>query len=650
MLTPRPVTLVTGHGDLVPARDAALASGDGDLVLDRDAALACGHGDLVPARDAAVACGHGDLVLDRDAAVACGHGDLVLDRDAALACGHGDLVLDRDAALACGHGDLVLDRDTTVGAPAALDGVLGWLQGALRPPTGLPLTRSHDATITLALDDTLAAEAFRLRVTPERVVITGGGPAGVFWGCQALLQLLPPAVHRKATAAGHRWSVPSLQIYDHPRFAWRGLMLDVARHFMPKHDVLRIIDLMAMHRLNTLHLHLTDDQGWRVEILRYPLLTEVGAWRRESQVGAARGGRADGRPHGGYYTQDDIREIVAYAAQRFITVVPEIETPGHVQAALAAYPSLGVGASPGLGGPPEGGDLVGAGGTLAAGAGPPQVWTRWGVNRNILNVEESTVDFFTGVLDEIMELFPSTYIGVGGDECPKDQWRDDPRTQQRMADLGFTREQQLHAWFVRRLGDHLAASGRRLFGWDEILEGELPSGATIASWRGSTGAVTAARRGIDVVSCPDDKVYLDYRQSELPTEPIPVSIPLELGDVYAFDPVPPELTADEARHVLGGQAALWTEHADSPRTVDYLLFPRLCAVAEALWSPPGGDFTDFERRLTHHLHRLDAFGVEYRHPSGPRPWQQRPGVPGRPATRRQRAEHIARLVATITTP
>ncbi|MEU4164175.1 beta-N-acetylhexosaminidase [Actinoplanes sp. NPDC026670] len=573
----------------------------------------------------------------------------------------------RPYSLTPGYGELVLDENSTVDAPAPLGEVLAWLQSALRPPTGLPFPRSAptsaravaapssisvsgssvsgssgssasvpassgsgsgsaQATISLGLDDDLGPESFRLRVTPERAVITGGGPAGVFWGCQALLQLLPPAVHRKAPAAGHRWAIPAVQIYDTPRFAWRGLMLDVARHFMPKHDVLRIIDLMAMHRLNTLHLHLTDDQGWRVEIRRYPRLTEVGAWRHESQVGAVSGGPVDGRPHGGYYTQDDIREIVAYAGQRFITVVPEIETPGHVQAALAAYPSLGV---------------TGA---------PQQVWTRWGVNRNVLNAEESTVDFFTDVLDEIMELFPSRYIGIGGDECPRDQWRDDPRTQQRMAELGLSREQQLHAWFVRRLGDHLAAAGRRLFGWDEILEGDLPTGATIASWRGSTGAVTAARRGFDVVSCPDDKVYLDYRQSELPTEPIPVSIPLGLRDVYVFDPVPPELTPDEARHVLGGQAAMWTEHADSPRTVDYLLFPRLCAVAEALWSTPGGDFTDFERRLTHHLTRLDAFGVEYRHPSGPHPWQQRPGIPGRPATREQRAEHIARLVAAITAP
>ncbi|WP_436532919.1 beta-N-acetylhexosaminidase [Actinoplanes sp. HUAS TT8] len=521
------------------------------------------------------------------------------------------------------EGELALSDSTTLSAPSPLGGVLAWLQQALRPATGLPLREAASATITLGLADDLGPEAYRLRVTPDRAVIVGGGAAGVFYGCQALLQLLPAAIYRRSPVAGQRWAIPAVEITDEPRFAWRGAMLDVARHFMPKHDVLRFIDLMALHKLNTLHWHLTDDQGWRVEIKKYPRLTEVGGWRRESQVGATRDAPGDGRPHGGFYTQDDVREIVAYAAERFVTVVPEIESPGHVQAALAAYPQLGVGGE------------------------PLDVYTRWGINRNILNVEESTVGFFRDVLDEVIDLFPSRWIGVGGDECPRDQWRDDPRTQQRMAELGLTREEELQAWFIRRLDDHLTAAGRRLFGWDEILEGDLAPGTTIASWRGMTGAVAAARRGYDVVACPDDQVYLDYRQSDSPDEPIPVSIPLTVADVYAFDPVPDGLTPDEARHILGGQANIWTEHADSPRTVDYLAFPRLCAVAEALWSPAARDYTDFAHRLAHHLTRLDALGVEYRHPDGPLPWQRRPGVPGRPDTRQQRAAHIARLVENI---
>ncbi|MFF5075921.1 beta-N-acetylhexosaminidase [Actinoplanes sp. NPDC000266] len=518
-----------------------------------------------------------------------------------------------------GQGSLALDHSSTISSPAELSGVLAWLRQALR----LPLRETKAGTIALGLDDDLATEEFRMDVTTDRATIIGGGSAGVFYGCQALLQLLPPTIYRRAPFDRKVWTIPAARVHDKPRFAWRGAMLDVVRHFMPKHDVMRFIDLMAMHRLNTLHWHLTDDQGWRLEITRYPRLTEVGAWRRESQVGAGKDAPGDGRPHGGFYTQEDVREIVAYAAERFITVVPEVESPGHVRAAVAAYPQLGVTGQ------------------------PVEVWTRWGISEDILNVEESTVDFFRGVLDEVLELFPSRYIGVGGDECPKTQWRSDPRTQQRMAELGVATEEGLQAWFIGRLGEHLNAAGRRLFGWDEILEGNLAPGAVIASWRGLTGALAAARRGYDVVACPDDLAYLDYRQSELPDEPIPVSIPLTLRDVYALDPVPPGLTEDEAKHVLGGQANIWTEHADSPRTVDYLVFPRLCAIAEALWGPADRDFDDFERRLQHHLLRLDALGVEYRRADGPRPWQRRPGIPGRPDTREQRAAHIAQLVANI---
>ncbi|MBT0769074.1 beta-N-acetylhexosaminidase [Kineosporia sp. J2-2] len=534
------------------------------------------------------------------------------------------MLIPRPVDLRSGDGELVLDRATTLSADEELIAVLTWFRSALYPATGLPLRETARGTIHLGIDGGLGTEAFRLEVAPTGATVTGGGPAGVFYGCQALLQLLPPAVFRRGLVPGQRWAVPAVVVDDEPRFGWRGVMLDVSRHFMPKHDVLRFIDLMAVHRLNTLHWHLTDDQGWRVEIKRYPRLTEVGSWRHGTQVGAARDAGENGRPHGGFYTQDDIREIVAYAAERFVTVVPEIETPGHVQAALKAYPELGV---------------------LQE---PLEVWTRWGINPNVLNLEESTVQFFLGVLDEVLELFPSPFIGIGGDECPRDQWRADPRTQERMRELGITREADCQTWFVRRLDDHLTAAGRRAFGWDEILEGDLAPGATVASWRGMAGAVAAARRGHDVIACPDDMVYLDYRQSELPNEPIPVSIPLTVEDVYRFEPVPAELSAQEARHVLGGQANIWTEHADNPRTVDYLVFPRLCAVAEALWSPAAArDFADFSARLEHHLTRLDALGVEYRHADGPRPWQERPGVPGRPSTREQRAAHIAELVANI---
>jgi hexosaminidase len=534
-------------------------------------------------------------------------------------------LIPRPNSMSSASGEFVLDASTRISAPDELTGVASWLAGALRPATGLPLREGDgDGTgITLALSNRLGPEAYRLETTPGGVRITGGDAAGVFYGAQVLLQLLPPAIYRKARVEGTHWAVPAVTIEDSPRFTWRGVMLDVARHFMPKHDVLRFIDLLAMHRFNTLHLHLTEDQGWRIEIKRYPLLTEVGSWRHETQVGGALDSPTDGRPHGGFYTQDDIREIVAYASERAITIVPEIDVPGHSQAAIAAYPELGVGGQ------------------------PREVFTRFGVNYNVLNTEESTVRFYLDVFDEVMDLFPGEFIGVGGDECPKEQWMADSRTQQLLRERGLADEEELQTWFIRRLDDHITARGRRLYGWDEILEGELAPNATVASWRGMTGAAVAIARGHDVVACPDDVVYLDYRQSELPDEPIPVSISLTLEDVYAFEPVPAGLTDEEAKHVLGGQANIWTEHMDSPRTVDYFAFPRLCAVAEALWSSGDRSFGEFKNRLDSHLARLDSVGVEYRHESGPLPWQKRPGIPGRPASREERALAIAELVANI---
>jgi hexosaminidase len=537
-------------------------------------------------------------------------------------------LLPRPAAVEEGNDVFVLPERIRLVASTGAERAADWLWSVLTTSTGVERGDDENApTIRLEVDAELGAdtgaEAYRLSVSAAGVRIVGGGAPGVLWGAQAFLQLLPAAVYRRALVSGVRWVAPSCEIEDAPRFAWRGVMLDVARHFLPKHDVLRFIDLMAMHRLNVLHLHLTDDQGWRIQIDRYPLLTEVGAWRRESQVGYGKDAPGDGRPHGGFYTKDDLREIVAYASARAISVVPEVESPGHVQAAIAAYPELGVTAE------------------------PLEVGTRWGIIPNILNTEETTVGFFTNVLDEVADIFPSQYIGVGGDECVKDQWRGDARTQQRMRDLGLATEEELQSWFIRRLDDHLASRGRRLFGWDEILEGGLAPGATVASWRGETGARAAARAGHDVVLCPDHTMYFNYRQSERADEPIPLVVPITVRDVYEFEPVPDGLTREQAGHVLGAQANLWTEYMDSPRTLDYFAFPRLCALGEALWSAAPRDFTAFSARLQTHLARLDAVGVEYRHDTGPLPWQKRPGVPGRIDTREQRAAEIAALVADL---
>ncbi|WP_431279072.1 beta-N-acetylhexosaminidase [Leifsonia poae] len=529
-----------------------------------------------------------------------------------------------------GDGEFVFTAATRFEVDSGAERPAAWLWSVLTASTGFVRSAAaQDApgetagSIRLAIDASLGAEAYRLSVTDGSVRIVGGSASGVHYGTQAFLQLLPAEVYRRSPVHGVRWAAPVCEVEDEPRFGWRGVMLDVARHFLPKHDVLRFIDLMAMHRLNVLQLHLTDDQGWRIQITRYPRLTEVGAWRRESQVGYGKDAPGDGRPHGGYYTQADLREIVAYAEARGITVVPEIESPGHVQAAIAAYPELGV-----------------TGEAL-------EVGTRWGIIRHVLNLEDATVEFFRNVLDEVLDIFPSPYIGVGGDECLKDQWRTDARTQERMRELGVDDEEQLQSWFIRQLDDHLMARGRRLFGWDEILEGGLAPGVVVASWRGETGALAAARAGHDVVLCPDHTMYLNYRQSERPDEPIPLVVVITVEDVYRFNPVPAELSEAERAHVLGGQANLWTEYMDSPRTLDYFAFPRLSALAEALWSSAPRDFDGFSRRLETHLTRLDTVGVEYRRASGPLPWQTRPGIPGRVDTREQRAAEVAALVSNI---
>ena len=519
--------------------------------------------------------------------------------------------------------DFPLDHDTTLAAAAGLESAGQWLRGTLAAATGLPLGPARPgepAGIELAADDTLAAEAYRISVRPGRAVITAGGPAGALWGAQTLRQLLGPDAYRRAPLRRTGWVLPGGDIEDAPRFGWRGVLLDVCRHFLPKSDVLRFLDLMAVHKLNVLHLHLTDDQGWRVEIKQYPRLTSAGSWRERSMVGYRSGERRDDRPHGGFYTQDDLREIVAYAGERQITVVPEIELPGHAQAAIAAYPELG------------NTDVVD---TAALG-----VWTDWGVCENIFNVSDATLRFLENVLEEVLEIFPSEFVHLGGDECPKAQWRASAAAQTRIRELGLADEDELQSWFIRHFDRWLAARGRRLIGWDEILEGGLAPGAAVSSWRGYAGGVAAAQAGHDVVMCPEQHVYLDHRQAPGEDEPVPVGFVRSLEDVYRFEPVPPQLTALDdggaaARHVIGTQANIWTEFMDDARDIDYRAFPRLAAFAEVAWSalpadPAARDYAGFEQRMEQHLARLDALGVEYRPAGGPHPWQRRPGVAGRP--------------------
>ncbi|MEU8456889.1 beta-N-acetylhexosaminidase [Streptomyces griseoaurantiacus] len=528
----------------------------------------------------------------------------------------------------------VLDADTTIEEPPGTTAAARWLRGTLGPALGLPLPPQHPGSpsrtrVRLALVPALAGElggpeGYRLDTTAHSVTLTAAAEPGLLHAAQTLRQLLGPEAFRRAPVTARRhWPVPAVTLEDGPRFRWRGLMLDVARHFLPKDGVLRYLDLMAAHKLNVLHLHLTDDQGWRIEIRSHPRLTEVGSWRPRTKIGHRASALWEEKPHGGFYTRDDLREIVAYAAARHIAVVPEIDIPGHSQAAIAAYPELG------------NTDVVD---TSALG-----VWDDWGISPHVLAPTDTTLRFYEEVLEEVLELFPpdaapftgfSRFVHIGGDECPKDEWRRSPAAQARIRDLGLDGEDGLQAWFVRHFDDWLTARGRRLIGWDEILEGGLAPGAAVSSWRGYEGGITAARAGHDVVMCPERAVYLDHRQDPGPEEPVPIGFVRTLEDVHRFAPVPPELTEEQAAHVLGAQANVWTEVMEDQGRVDYQAFPRLAAFAEALWSPlpppAERDFAEFESRMAVHYARLDALGVAYRPPGGPRPWQRRPGVRGRP--------------------
>ncbi len=465
----------------------------------------------------------------------------------------------------------------------------------LGPATGLPLditNRASSNTVSLKLDTKATAlgdEGYRLNALPDRIEIVAQKPAGIFYGIQTLRQMLPTQVFRQGMQSGVEWNVSCAKVEDKPRFAWRGAHLDVGRYFMPKEFLLKFVDLLAIHKLNTFHLHLTEDQGWRIEIKKYPRLTEVGSWRKNSML-VYDPATYDGKPHGGFYTQEDLRELVAYAKDRFVTVVPEIEMPGHSQAAIAAYPELGNQKE-----------------TL-------EVGTKWGVVENVYNAEDATIQFNKDVLTEVMDIFPSTFIHVGGDEVPKKQWKESPAAQAKMKSLGLKDEHELQSWFIKQIDDFLTQKGRRLIGWDEILEGGLAPGATVMSWRGEEGGIAAAKSGHDVVMAPGEWTYLDHYQARDHTkEPHAIGGFLPLEKVYSYDPIPSHLSAREAQHVLGTQGQLWTEYIPDVKHVEYMAFPRLCALSEVAWSPAEGkDFSAFKSRLATHLERLRARDVSFR--------------------------------------
>jgi len=516
-------------------------------------------------------------------------------------------IIPQPANIQMKEGQFTLTPNTVIWTTTATRALGSQLERYLEPATGYDFAiRSGAPTgnrIVLKLDPTLSKlgdEGYVLDVARGAITIRAPKQAGIFYGIQSLRQLFPVEIFRDATVNGVAWTAPAVHIEDEPRFGWRGMHLDVSRHFMPKEFVKKFIDLLALHKMNSFHWHLTDDQGWRIEIKKYPRLTEVGAWRTQTVVGHQTSRddstkwQFDGIRHGGFYTQNDVREIVAYARDRFVTVVPEIEMPGHALAAIAAYPQLGVTGQ------------------------PADVGTRWGVYANILNAEPSTIDFMEDVLTEVMTLFPSRFIHVGGDEADKALWKVTPRIQERIKELGLKDEHELQSWFIRQIDAFLTKHNRRLVGWDEILEGGLAPGATVMSWRGTQGGIDAARAGHDVIMAPTSHTYLDYYQSQNTAgEPLGIGGYLPIQTVYAFEPIPAELEPQFRAHILGGQGQVWTEYMPGPKQVEYMAYPRLTALAEVLWTPlERKDYRDFVDRLQTHLVRLSILDVAYR-PLGP---------------------------------
>lgn len=458
----------------------------------------------------------------------------------------------------------------------------------IRPAIG----KSKNGTaIVLTIDKTIAnAEGYKLDADAKQIRIAGASAAGVFYGIQTLRKSLP-LVNGKASKV----SIPAVHIADAPRFAYRGTHLDVSRHFVTADSVRQFIDMLALHNINRFHWHLTDDQGWRIEIKKYPLLTQIGSKRAQTVIGH-NSGKYDGKPYSGFYTQKQIRDIVKYAADRYITIVPEIDLPGHMQAALAAYPDMG------------------------CTGGPYEVWQKWGVSDNVLCAgNNKTLTFIDNVLKEITKLFPSKYIHVGGDECPKTQWQKCPKCQARIKALnleakdGHSAEERLQSYIITHASNYLKSLGRNTIGWDEILEGGLAEGATVMSWRGESGGIAAAKQHHDVVMTPNSYLYFDYYQSlDKANEPLAIGGYLPLETVYSYEPMPKELTADEARHIIGVQANIWTEYMPTFKQMQYMALPRLAALSEVQWSQPAlKDYTSFTNRLIEFTHLYDRLGYNY---------------------------------------
>ncbi|MGE0090656.1 MAG: beta-N-acetylhexosaminidase [Bacteroidales bacterium] len=430
-------------------------------------------------------------------------------------------------------------------------------------------------------------EGYLLTVSKRNITIVASEANGAFYGIQTLLQLMKVINDDKRITFS--MNIPAVKIYDYPRFTYRGMHLDVCRHFFDKEFVKKYLDAMAMNKMNTFHWHLTDDQGWRIEIKKYPKLTEIGSIRKGTMIDK-NWKEFDGIPHGGFYTQEDIKEVVQYAADRFITIIPEIEMPGHALAALTAYPELG------------------------CTGGPYEVEKTWGVFNDVFCAgNDGTFVFLENVLAEVIDLFPGKYIHIGGDECPKDAWKKCPKCQKRIKDEKLKDEMELQSYLVKRIENFLSSKNKRLIGWDEIIEGGLAPEATVMSWRGTEGGIHAAKLGHDVIMTPNPICYFDHYQGDPKTEPLAFGGFSDLAKVYNYEPVPAELNETEAKHILGAQANIWTEYITTPEHIEYMAMPRMCALAEVLWSKPEQkSFENFKLRLKTHVLRLKANNYNFR--------------------------------------
>lgn len=443
--------------------------------------------------------------------------------------------------------------------------------------------------------DQSGPEGYRLFVDANKIRIEAGSPAGAFYGLQTLWQLMPVEIYNGERVTSQvEWKVPVVEIYDKPQYSWRGMHLDVSRHFFPVEFVKKYIDLIAMHKMNTFHWHLTDDNGWRIEIKKYPLLTEIAGWRvdREHLPWAQRPLQQPGETatYGGFYTQEEIKEVVEYAAARHVTIIPEIEMPGHTSEVFTAYPQFSCS-----------GEKV----TVHPGS-------YWPITNIFCAGKEETFTFLEDVLTEVAGLFPSEYIHIGGDEADKTEWKRCPLCQKRIREEGLKDENELQSYFVKRIERFLNSKGKKLIGWDEILEGGLAPEATVMSWRGVDGGIEAARQGHDVIMCPTSHCYFDYYQADPDFEPLAIGGFTTLRKVYSFEPIPPILTAEEAKHILGAQGNVWTEYIAKPEHVEYMAVPRMAALAEVVWSHPAErDWDNFIYRMQEQYQRYEQMNVNY---------------------------------------